>query len=164
MTPPLTRRQAIGMVGALALPLEPLRAATQPGTAATGGGAAASAVLPPDLANFHPMMEWIAREHAPRLSFLGSRWTSLEAWKAAARPLLRERLSYNPTPVPLQAQLVRREERDGFTVEVLDVSATAVARWTRAMARQSSAAAPRRAKEACRVVARVDEGRPAVAR
>jgi dienelactone hydrolase len=125
MTPPLTRRQAIGMVGALALPLEPLRAATQPGTAATGGGAAASAVLPPDLANFHPMMEWIAREHAPRLSFLGSRWTSLEAWKAAARPLLRERLSYNPTPVPLQAQLVRREERDGFTVEVLDVSATA---------------------------------------
>jgi hypothetical protein len=61
-------------------------------------------------------MAWIAREHAPRLSFLESRWSVLDEWKTAARHVLRQRLSYNPTPVPLAAELVSREERDGFTL------------------------------------------------
>jgi dienelactone hydrolase len=78
----------------------------------------------PDLPNFQPMMEWLAREHAPRLSFLDPRWTDLEGWKATARPLLRERLSYNHKPLPLAADLVRREEREGFTVEVIRIHAT----------------------------------------
>jgi dienelactone hydrolase len=33
-------------------------------------------------------------------------------------------LSYNPKPVPLAADLVRREERDDFTVEVVNIHAT----------------------------------------
>jgi dienelactone hydrolase len=72
------------------------------------------------------MMEWLAREHAPRLSFLDARWSgsNLDAWKAAARPFLRERLSYNPKPLPLVANLVRREDRDEFTVEVVNIHAT----------------------------------------
>jgi dienelactone hydrolase len=80
--------------------------------------------MAPDLPNFHPMMEWLAREHAPRLSFLGDRWTDLEAWKAAARPVLRERLSYEPRPLPLTSEVLGREEREGFTVETVRISAT----------------------------------------
>ena len=82
------------------------------------------AELPPDLPNFHPMMAWLAREHAPKLSFLDPQWQSLEAWKTAARAVLRDRLGYAPAALPLQAGLVRREERDGFTLEVVNISAT----------------------------------------
>lgn len=70
------------------------------------------------------MMEWLAREHAPGLSFLDPRWRALDAWKAAARPVLRDRLGYAPAAVPLKADLVRREARDGFSVEVINISAT----------------------------------------
>jgi dienelactone hydrolase len=124
----LTRRKALGLLGgALALPLANADGAAAGSTAmppATATPSDALAALPPDLANFHPMMEWIARENAPRLSFLESRWSSLEEWKQVARPLLRERLSYNPKPVPLAAGLVRREERDDFTIEVVNIRAT----------------------------------------
>ena len=117
----LTRRQALGLLGALALP-----AVADDAAAATAPAPGAAPTIPqlPDLPNFHGMMEWLAREHAPRLSFLDSRWSDLAAWKAAARPFLREKLSYNPKPVPLAADLVRREERDGFTVEVINIRAT----------------------------------------
>jgi dienelactone hydrolase len=126
----LTRRQALGLLGgALALPLAAPHssavAATPPVPAST---APAMPPMPasPDLPNFHSMMEWIAREHAPRLSFLDPRWSasSLEAWKAEARSVLRERLNYSPKPLPLAADLIRREERDDFTVEVLKIHAT----------------------------------------
>lgn len=70
------------------------------------------------------MMEWIAREHAPRLSFLDDKWSSLETWKQAARPVFRQHLSYDPRPLPLTGEVVRREVRDGFTVEVVNISAT----------------------------------------
>ena len=70
------------------------------------------------------MMEWIARENPPRLSFLDPRWSSLDEWKQAARPVLRQRLSYDPKPLPLASELVRREEREGFTLEVVNLSAT----------------------------------------
>ena len=120
---PLTRRQAIGLMGALTLPLAA-------GPAAAAEVAAAPVTPPPplpmspDLPNFHPMMEWLAREHSPRLSFLDPRWTDVEAWKAAARPVLRERLSYQPKPLPLGADVLRREEREGFTIEVIRIHAT----------------------------------------
>lgn len=78
----------------------------------------------PALPNLHGIMTWMAREHAPRLSFLDARWTAIEAWKSAARPILRQRLSYDPKPVPLAADLIRREDRDGFTLEVVNLSAT----------------------------------------
>ncbi len=119
----LTRRQALGLLGgALALPLADADGAT---AAAEGLAAASNEAGPPDLPNFHSLMEWLARENAPRMSFLDTRWSSLEEWKAAARPVLRQRLSYDPTPVPLAADLVRREERDEFTVEVVNIHATA---------------------------------------
>jgi hypothetical protein len=111
----LTRRQAIGLMGgALALPLTNTHAAE----AAASGTPAAAPPIPalPDLPNFHPMMEWLGREHAPRLSFLDSRWSpsSLGEWKRAGREVLRQRLNYAPKPLPLGAELVRREERADF--------------------------------------------------
>ena len=71
-------------------------------------------------------MESIAREHAPRHSFLDARWSGsdLGPWKTAARKILRDRLNYQPKPLPLAADLVRREERDEFTVEVVTIHAT----------------------------------------
>src|SRR6185436_20374969 len=80
--------------------------------------------LPPDLANFHSIFEHIARDQAPRLSFLDAQFRSLEAWKQVARPVFRDRLGYFPTAVPLAADLVSREERDGFTLEVVHIHAT----------------------------------------
>ncbi len=127
----LTRRQALGWLGgAFALPLAGADAASSP----TSTLIAVSTPTPlppppalPDLPNFHPMMEWLAREQAPRLSFLEARWATgdLETWKTAARAVLRERLAYDPKPLPLTAELVRREERDGYTVEVITLAATA---------------------------------------
>ena len=82
------------------------------------------APLVPDLVNLHPLLENIAREHAPRMSFLDARWSSLEDWKVAAREVLLDRLGYRPAALPLGAELVRREERDGFSVEVVRIQAT----------------------------------------
>ncbi|MBL9189099.1 MAG: hypothetical protein JNK23_16570 [Opitutaceae bacterium] len=120
---PVTRREAIGLLGALALPLDALlttsASAAEPATTARP-----SSPLAPDLVNLHDLMAWIAREHGPRLSFLDPQWTDLEAWKAAARPVLRRCHSYDPKPVPFGAELVRREERDGFAIEVIKIRAT----------------------------------------
>lgn len=131
---PITRRQALGVIGALALPWNELlaQAEARPPPAGTSvpvppGPPAAPvdlATLPPDLPNFHGMMEWIARDNAPRLSFLDPKWRSLETWKHAARPVFRDFLRYQPTARPLAADLVRREERDDFTIEVVNIHAT----------------------------------------
>ncbi|MDO8544326.1 MAG: alpha/beta hydrolase family protein [Opitutaceae bacterium] len=119
---PITRRRALGLLGgALALPLTDATAAAAGNPTPTDPSATTTA---PDLPNFHPMMEWLAREHSPRMSFLDTRWSSLEEWKQAARPVVRERLNYHPAAVPLAADLVRREEREDFTVEVIRIHAT----------------------------------------
>ena len=83
-----------------------------------------TAPLVPDLVNLHPMLENLARDHAPGMSFLDARWSSLEDWKTAARGVLLDRLGYQPAARPLGAELVRREERDGFSVEVVRIHAT----------------------------------------
>jgi dienelactone hydrolase len=125
----------LGTLGALALPWEQLIAQTTPTSslnavatppaAAVPGASGSTATLPPDLANLHAVIDPIAHSRALRHSFLDPQWRELEAWKNAARPLFHSLLSYDPTPVPLRAELVRREDRDGFTLEVLRVSATA---------------------------------------
>jgi dienelactone hydrolase len=78
----------------------------------------------PDLANLYEYMDWIGRENIPRLSFLDSKWKSLDAWKREARPVYRTHLSYDPKPLPLSAEVVSREERDGFTLERVRIKAT----------------------------------------
>ncbi len=126
--PRLTRRQALGTLGALSLPLDRLLAQTAsnpaPAVATPKAPAKPLADMAPDLPNFQSMMEWLARENAPQLSFLDPQWKSLEAWKTAARPVLRDRLGYAPAPLPLEGKVVSREDRDGFTLEVVHISAT----------------------------------------
>ncbi len=79
----------------------------------------------PDLANLHGFMDWIAGQNSPRLSFLDARWNSLERWKSAARPVFLQHLRYEPAPDPLSAQVVRSEQRDGFSIETVKIRATA---------------------------------------
>src|SRR4051812_48528163 len=98
--PPLTRRQALGLLGALTLPWDKMiaqtpAAATAMPSASTPTPAVAS--LPPDLANLYPVLDWIARDHPPTLSFLDSRWRDLETWKKTARPAYKDLLHYQPT-------------------------------------------------------------------
>lgn len=125
---PVSRRRAIGTLGALALPWDQLLAQSAGAPSAAGTNApagAGAAALPPDLVNLHPIIQGIADQRPLKLSFLDSQWRELEGWKKIARPIFRERLSYNPAPVPLRGELRHREERDGFTLEVVDISATA---------------------------------------
>jgi dienelactone hydrolase len=118
--PPLTRRQAIGALGALALPI-PLRREL-PGWAASETQPTAQAG--PDLGNLYGVVEWISRENAPALSFLEPRWSSLEAWKEQARPALHRHLSFDPEPAAVQSEVVAREERGSFRIETVRIRAT----------------------------------------
>jgi dienelactone hydrolase len=112
----MTRREALGALGALALPIHPLpRPAPSPGFAQATG---------PDLGNLYGTMEWLARESAPTLSFLDPRWRTLAAWKAAARPALHRHLAFDPAPLPVRGETTAREERDGFTVETVAIHAS----------------------------------------
>lgn len=124
----LTRRQAIGVLSALALPWEQLLAqAASSGTPATAtppGPAPAASTLAPDLPNFHETMQWIAQQSGPKLSFLDTKWRDLETWKKAALPALRQCLSYDPQVPPVSAEVLGREERDGFTIETVSIQAT----------------------------------------
>lgn len=117
---PVSRRQALGALGALALPLgwpELAGAAplNLPDEDAQGG---------PDLGNLFGTVEWVARQNAPSLSFLDPRWRSLEAWKRAARAELRRALAFDPNPLPVRGERVGMDQRDGFTVETLRIHAS----------------------------------------
>ncbi len=119
-----TRREILGALGSLTLPWIPLPA--QPVAAAMSASPAPPAPpARPDLADLQPLLEWLARENAPQLSFLDPQWTDLEAWKTAARAVLHDRLGYHPAARPVGADFLGREERDGFSVETLSLHATA---------------------------------------
>lgn len=115
----ITRRQALGALGALALPLalpRPAAAAAPPETEADpapGDG--------PDLGNLFPTVEWVARENTPSLSFLDPRWRSLADWKSVARPALLRQLAFDPDAAPVRGEAVAREQREGFTLETVRI-------------------------------------------
>lgn len=122
----LTRRQALGALGTgLALPWDQLLAQSKstPAPAAADSTVAGEAMLPPDLVNLHPVMQMIAERRPLGLSFLDERWRDLETWKRAARAEFLRCLSYAPKPQPLRAELITREQREGFTLEVVRIHA-----------------------------------------
>lgn len=126
-SPRISRRQALAALGALSLPLERLVAQASPLPAAPMSNAPlppSLAGVPADLPNFQPLLEWIAAEHPPRSTFLDPQWRSLDAWKAAVRPRLAEKLGYAPAVKPVTAEVRGKEERNGFTVETVSISAT----------------------------------------
>jgi len=108
----MNRRELLG--GAAALPFAPGSAPAQ----------VAENLPAPDLGDLHPLMDWLSSQNRPRLSFLEREWKSLPSWKKAARGLFLRELSYQPKPEPLGADLVAREERAGFRVETVRITAT----------------------------------------
>lgn len=121
--PPLrmTRRQALGLLGALALPLDARLLAGDP--------LKPDAAPPPrdgesDFGNLWDTVAWVAREQAPSLSFLDPRWTSLEEWKAAARPAFLRHLGFDPPPPAVTGEVTGIEQRDGFRVETVRIRAS----------------------------------------
>ncbi len=117
----MTRRQAIGALTALALPFDRLAAAR---AGVSVDDLAAAAQEGADLGNLSSTLEWVARERAPGLSFLDPRWTSLEEWKAAARPAFLHHLAFDPAPGPIRSDVGRVEERDGFRIEHIRIHAS----------------------------------------
>ena len=105
----MRRREVLESMGALGWP---------------GRGGFGLAQPQPDLGNIHETIEWISRQPARGLSFLDSRWKSVEEWKKVARPVYRRLLSYHPKPAPLSAKVLSREQRDGFTLESVRIAAT----------------------------------------
>jgi dienelactone hydrolase len=77
-----------------------------------------------DVGNLHEFLAWAAAKQRMGLSFLDPRWKSLEDWKRAARPFHNRLLGYAPPALPLSAETLGREERDGFTLETLRIRAT----------------------------------------
>ncbi|MFA5058748.1 MAG: prolyl oligopeptidase family serine peptidase [Opitutaceae bacterium] len=127
----VSRRQVLGTLGALLLPWDLARAsspstAEPPPASPAPSLAANTAAMPlqPDLLNLYPIIEETARMNAPRLSYLEDRWSDLGEWQRTARPVLLDRLGYQPAVPPVVAELLRRERREGFTLEVLTLSAT----------------------------------------
>ena len=121
MTAQFSRRSALALLGALAVSVD-----LESGAPSLAQAPPTSGGIPtvPDLGNLHETMAWLTRENSPRVSFLDSKWRSLDAWKKVARPLFRQHLRYDPKPQPLTAKVLGREERDGFTIESVSISAT----------------------------------------
>jgi dienelactone hydrolase len=117
----ITRRQAIGALAALALPFDRLAAAR---VDVSEDDAVAAAQEGADLGNLAGTLEWVARERAPSLSFLDPRWTSLDAWKAAARPAFLHHLAFDPAPGPIRSDVDRVEERDAFRIDHVRIHAS----------------------------------------
>ena len=111
-------------MGAFALPWDRLLAQSNGAAAAPAKTGIDSKTLPPDLQNLDTVMQGIARERSSGLSFLDAQWREIESWKNTARPEFRRCLSYDPKPRPLGAKLVRREEREGFSLEEIRIAAT----------------------------------------
>jgi dienelactone hydrolase len=87
--------------------------------------AARAAQVRPDLGEFHPFLEEISASQQRPLGFLDRRWSKLEPWKKQARAEFLRLLSYDPPPLPLSAKVEGVEERDGFRIETLTITATA---------------------------------------
>lgn len=113
----ITRRQAIGALAALVFPVD---------SAAAGGFTAGPPLVQdgPSLGNLAGAIDWIARESAPTLSFLDPRWTSLEQWKAVARPAFHRHLSFAPAPAALGSEQAGVVERDGVRIEKVLIHAS----------------------------------------
>jgi hypothetical protein len=78
----------------------------------------------PDLANLFPQLEANSRAQGRPFAFLDPRWKKLEAWKKQARPELLRLLRYSPAAEALAAKVEAVEQRDGFRVERVRITAT----------------------------------------
>jgi dienelactone hydrolase len=78
----------------------------------------------PDLGDIFNVLDWTSRQNRLALSFLDPKWKSLDVWKQTARPFYRRLLSYDPPALPIAAETLGREEREGFRIERVKIQAT----------------------------------------
>lgn len=121
MDHPISRREAISALGALALPIPPFRGSYGPEGLS---GQPSEGQAQPDLGNLSAAVEWINEVQTPSLSFLDSRWTLLPEWKTVARPTLHRHLSFDPEQPPIRAEVIRWEDREGFRIEHVQIQAS----------------------------------------
>lgn len=74
---------------------------------------------PSDVGNLFPTLDWVSRQNKRQLSFLAPDWKSLADWKTAARPAFLQLLSYRPAVAPMTSDVLKRETRDGFSLETV---------------------------------------------
>jgi dienelactone hydrolase len=79
----------------------------------------------PDLANLYDVIAALGCNQASSLSFLDTRWKSLEAWKKTVRPLFRGLLHHDPPAAPVSAEILKSEEREGFRLATLKIKGPA---------------------------------------
>ncbi len=87
-------------------------------------GASLAKAAEPDLLNLFPQIEAWSRAQTRPLEFLNPRWKRLSEWKNRARQELLGVLRYNPPAEPLTGTVESVEQRDGFRVERIRISAT----------------------------------------
>jgi dienelactone hydrolase len=94
------------------------------GVAGNMASAQTTATTGSHLGNLYPFVQRQADQSSLALSFLRPEFKSLKPWQARARAKLFELLSYEPTPVAPQPQLIRRADRGDYVEEYLTFQTT----------------------------------------
>lgn len=74
------------------------------------------------LGNLYPLIEMIASQNDPKLSFLDSKYTDMQTWRDDARDKLVELLRYQPPLVPLDPEVSEVTRHDDVIREKLSFS------------------------------------------
>jgi dienelactone hydrolase len=69
--------------------------------------------------NYHEMMVHLSQEQTFPMSFLSPHWTDAQVWQSETRAAIMDALGTVPRPVPLNASIDNKYERDGLTVEYI---------------------------------------------
>jgi dienelactone hydrolase len=73
----------------------------------------------PTLGNLYPLIDQIAEQNQPALSFLNAQYDDRETWRRLARARLLELLRYHPPRVPLQPEVVEMADCGDYVRERL---------------------------------------------
>src|SRR4051812_6832487 len=106
-----------GMLGATL----PWSAAAAPQTLAPASGPGPDE---PHVGNLYPFIQKQADSSPLSLSFLRPEFRALRPWQDRARARVFDRLFYSPTAVKPEPQLIRKTERDDYTLEYLTFQTT----------------------------------------
>ncbi|MCC9168211.1 dienelactone hydrolase family protein [Pontibacter harenae] len=68
-----------------------------------------------DVANFYPLLDAYASKENSSLSYLSRNWRSVEKWRKTAKAQLNDLLAFNPTPAPLNSEVLSTTKREGYT-------------------------------------------------
>lgn len=75
--------------------------------------------MKPILGNYHEMVVHLAEEQNFPLSFLSAQWRDVQTWQQSVRSVVWNALGALPDPVPLNASIACKTERDGIIIETI---------------------------------------------